>query len=319
MIDTGSNDYGPKRQAWAFSSEFIETSSGAGNWEAFHASPFTIHDVLAAAGSWATQLEKREKLWLCWNVDPAWCLVQQALVLSVGWTPLVGYDPRCGPAPLLPGAIGMDFYGPFGFRTMWPHFVLDYAHVFAKKLAFWHSDLLLRKQQLADYARRFELLLPGQVIATQESRSLKSLLMGKKPRRAWELLGCVTREASQDLFEKGCGWWMSFYLHPMHSGHHERLRRTKEYWDHGTGVLYWANHAGGHLELIPERDIREGHFTRIGREERYKVFGGSDWRRDLTKDLAGNFSLEKACEQFDLSAEFEMARPYIQKLHEPCQ
>ena len=314
MIDTKANVSGPTRPVWAFASEYVETSAGSGNWEAFHASPYSIHDVLIAAKSWATALQGRDKLWLCWNVDPAWCVVQQALVLSVGWTPVVGFDPRCGPAPLLPGAVGLDFNAPFGFRTLWPHFVIEFAHVFAERLAFWHSDLLLRKAQLADYARRFESLPQGRVMATQQHRSWKSRLIGKKLPRAWELLGCVTREGSQDLFAKGCGWWMCFYLHPMHVGHVERLRRTHEYWDHGTGVLYWARHAGGDLELIPERDIQEGHFTRIGREASYKVLGGTDWRRDLTKDLANNFSLEAACVHFDLKAEFEMARPYIKGL-----
>lgn len=84
---------------------YLAMASGIGNWEAFNGSPFTLHDVLREARKWSQVTAGHNKLWLCWNVDPAWCLIQQAMALEVGWTPLVGFDPRVGPPPLLPGAL----------------------------------------------------------------------------------------------------------------------------------------------------------------------------------------------------------------------
>ncbi|WP_415427234.1 hypothetical protein, partial [Staphylococcus borealis] len=83
--------------------EYYATASGIGNWEAVNGSPYAIHGVLREARHWAQVTAGHDKLWLCWNVDPAWCLIQQALVQQISWTPLVGFDPRVGPPPLLPG------------------------------------------------------------------------------------------------------------------------------------------------------------------------------------------------------------------------
>lgn len=184
--------------------EYYATASGIGNWEAFNGSPYAIHDVLREARHWAQVTAGHDKLWLCWNVDPAWCLIQQALVQQIGWTPLVGFDPRVGPPPLLPGALSIDFNAPFGFRTMYPHFPLEFAFAFVPgKLAFWHSDLLVPVPQLTRYAQSFEDMPDGQIIATKEDVSLTDRLRGKKLTRAWELLGCVSRAGSEHAFMSG--------------------------------------------------------------------------------------------------------------------
>jgi hypothetical protein len=281
---------------------YYSMASGIGNWEAFNGSPFSIHDVLGAARTWGQVTAGHNKLWLCWNVDPSWCLLQQALVQELGWTPLVGFDPRVGPPPLLPGALCIDFNAPFGFGTMYPHFPLEFAFAFVPdKLAFWHSDLLVPTDQLRRYAQAFEAMPQGCIIATREDLSLKDRLRGKKLKRAWELLGCVSRAGSEHAFMSGCGWWMCFYLHPLLRGHEERRRRVQEYWDHGTGILYWHEHCSGGLDFIANREIDAGHFTRIGRRDTYKVHGDDDWRRHLTKELSANFELEKACASLGLS------------------
>lgn len=298
-------------RTWHWPSAKNETASGIGNWEAFHASPYTMHDVIAAARGWSQKLAGADRLWLCWNVDPAWCLIQQALVQSVGWTPLVGFDPRVGPPPLLPGAIGLDFNEPFGFRTMYPHFPLDYAFLFADRLAFWHSDLLLRRDKMIELARRFESMRQGEVVATLEHQSFKARTLRRAARRAWELTGCMTREGSLSNFEQGFGWWSCFYLHPMCQGHAERQSRVQAYWDHGTGILYWGQRNPGRLSFIPERHIQEGHFTRIGREGTYKVFGQDDWRRNLSAELSANFSLEHACKELGLADIFDRVRNHL--------
>jgi FkbM family methyltransferase len=60
----------------------------------FLQSGIDIGDVHAAATEWREAVDGADRLWLCWSVDPAWNVVQQRLVASVGWTPVVGYDPR---------------------------------------------------------------------------------------------------------------------------------------------------------------------------------------------------------------------------------
>lgn len=303
---------------WPERTDYYATASGIGNWEAFHGSPFTIHDVLRLADDWARVTAGHDKLWLCWNVDPAWCLVQQALVQAVGWTPVVGFDPRVGPPPLLPGALSIDFNAGLGFRTMYPHFPLEFAFAFApQKLAFWHSDLLVPLDQLRAYADRFEAMPAGQIIATREDISVLGRMRGKTLSRAWELLGCVSRAGSEHTFDAGCGWWMCFYLHPMLQGHDERRRRVQHYWDHGTGILYWHKHAGGDLQLIQEREIKAGHFTRIGRRGTYKVFGHDDWRRNLAMELSENFQLEQACASMGLQDIWRATQRMVADLNAP--
>ncbi|MBC7378240.1 MAG: hypothetical protein H7346_12530 [Burkholderiaceae bacterium] len=282
-------------------------AAGIGNWERFCQSPFTLHDVCAAASYWKRDLQDIERPWLCWNVDDEWCLVQQQMVLEVGWTPLVGFDPRVGMPPLVPGARAIDFNAPFGFSTMYPHFPLEFAFAFAERLAFWHSDLLVPLERMKAYARRFEAISDEEIIATEPALPWRNRIIGPRIRRAWELLGCVSKGGSLSNFEKGCGWWMCFYLHPNCQGHDERRKRMREYWDHGTGVLYWRDHCDGNLSMIPEAELDPGHFTRIRRRDTYKVTGHDDWRRDLSSELSANFSLAKACEAMGLKKIYEQA------------
>jgi hypothetical protein len=292
---------------WIVECEPARMAAGIGNWERFAQSPFTIHDVCAVARGWKQELAGVARPWLCWNVDDEWCLVQQQLVLEVGWTPVVGFDPRVGPPPLLPGARLIDFNRPFGFNTMYPHFPLDFVFAFTERLAFWHSDLLVPLDDLRGHAQRFEALRDGEIIATEPGQSLRARLFGPRQARAWELLGCLTRGGSLSNFETGCGWWMCFYLHPNSQGHAEHQKRVREYWDHGTGVLYWRNHCGGKLGLIPERVLDAGHYTRIRRAKSYRVAGHDDWRRDLAKELSANFSLREACTAMKLDDVYRRA------------
>src|SRR5947209_5182610 len=107
---------------------------GTGNWGA---SPPSLGEMFAAAKDWADALRGIERPWLCWNVDPDWCLVQQKLVLEVGWTPIVGSDSG-NPPPLLPGAVYVDFNRRLRLPAMWMHFPLELAFLFCDRLAFWH-------------------------------------------------------------------------------------------------------------------------------------------------------------------------------------
>jgi hypothetical protein len=274
--------------------------AGIGDWSGFMCSPYTIHDVLDAAESWKAALNGVERAWLCWNVDPDWCLVQQRMVESVGWTPVVGFDPRVGPPPLSPNAILIDFNAAFGLPVMYPHFPLEFAFAFADKLAFWHSDLLLRPEKLKRMADLFERLEDGQMAATEPGSSLKSRILKRYELRYWELLGCMTKQASLNNFQSGCGWWLCFYLHPNIDADEERKKRMKYHWECGVGIRYWHKIVGGQLVSIPEADIDEGHFTRIRRES-YVRAAPDDWRRNLPAELSKNFSLSAACNELGLS------------------
>ena len=111
------------------------SQAGKGNWEEFPGVPLeTVHE---AAAEWRRALAGVTRPWLCWNVSERWGRLQQRLIQEVGWTPVVGYDPRCGPpAAVLPGSILIDFNSHFGFEVMWPHFPLEFAFLFTDRLAF---------------------------------------------------------------------------------------------------------------------------------------------------------------------------------------
>jgi hypothetical protein len=284
-------------QAPDLSLDEIRYAAGGGNWRRFAQSGKTLDDVYASAADWADALKGVAKPWLCWNVDPDWCLVQQRLAKSVGWTPVVGYDPRAA-APLLePGAILIDFNKRLNLPTMWLHFPLEFAHLFSDRLAFWHADCLLRKEKMRKLADMFAALPDGSMAAVQPTEGIQLRLFQRR-RRYWEVIGCTTRGASQDAFDKGCGWWMAFAYHPSNS-ESERLQRAKYYWDSGSGIRYWHKHCGGSIHLIPESYIAEGHFTGIGRTD-YRRMSPKSFTRDLSKELSLNYDLVECCRKLGL-------------------
>jgi hypothetical protein len=176
------------------SPQAIAMRAGTGNWAAFNQTSFSVHDIIGAAGDWAARLRGIERPWLCWNVNHNWCLAQQRLVEFVGWTPVIGWDPRIGPPPLTERARYIDFNERFGFPLLYPHFVIEFAFVFAARLAFWHTDQLVRKETLQRAAAAFERMGDGTMLATQSAEGRLAFL---RPRmgRYWEVLGCATRDA----------------------------------------------------------------------------------------------------------------------------
>lgn len=268
---------------------------GVGNWSAFN---LPLEAIFSAAERWRSALQGVRLPWLCWNVDPGWCLVQQRLVSKAGWTPLVGMDPRASMPPLLPNSITLDFNADFGLPNMWMHFPLEFAFLFAERLAFWHSDLLLREDKFQRIAELFSSLPDGSMAAV-EPRVPLSQIFKIKGRRYWELLGCTTRGASRSQFENGAGWWMSISSHPNCTDGRERQRRRKYYWDHGVGIRYWSRNYGGRVVRIREADVSEGHCTRIGNKN-YQRLGPDDATRLLTAELRHNFDLVNVCKKLGL-------------------
>lgn len=109
-----------------------------------------------------------ERPWLCWNVHDDWCLLQQKLVVRAGWTPVVGFDPRCGPPQkLVREAILIDFNQHLRLPNMLMHVPLEFVFLFADKLAFWHSDLLVPEAIMMETSALFTQLEQGQTAAVE--------------------------------------------------------------------------------------------------------------------------------------------------------
>lgn len=271
---------------------------GTGNWRYFKPSGLTIADIHAAASKWAQQLKGVEKPWLCWSVLPDWCLVQQALVREVGWTPVVGVDPRTRPPLRLKESIYIDFNEGLNLPNMWMHFPLEFVYLFCDKLAFWHSDLLLSLTKMEAMARHFETIAQGEMAAVRPTKGKMDYLRPTR-QRLWEVLGLTTRDASLAQFQGGCGWWMHIEDHPS-TGIEERYRKRRYHWEHGVGIAYWEKKCGGTVHGISDKYVQEGHFTRIGNKQ-YRPASEETYKRDLSRDLPLNYDLYEACKSLNIS------------------
>ncbi|HKJ07464.1 MAG TPA: hypothetical protein VKA76_00090 [Gammaproteobacteria bacterium] len=240
---------------------FVDSPATTGNWRRFDL-PWA--QVQAAAGEWRRIVRGHPRLWLCWSVNDAWCLLQQKLVREAGWTPVVGWDPMCGVGcpPLVDGALAIDFSGSLGVPSLFMHVPLELAFLWIEgKLAFWHSDLLLPRTKMQYLSRRFDALQDGEMAAVFSYGGLRNLL-NVRSHRYWELCGCTTRSASQDQFDKGSGWWIHLASHPNAPKDEAEQRRRREiHVEHGVGIRYWEKRYGGKVVKISERKIAEGHFS----------------------------------------------------------
>ena len=267
----------------------LDPAIGTGDWKAY-----TLHlsRMLEAAEDWARQLDGVQKPWLCWNVNPRWCLLQQKLVRHVGWTPVVGFDPRVGPPPLVPEAILIDFNESFQFPVMWAHFALEFAFLFVPRLAFWHSDLLCRLSVMQSLVDVFSALQPGQMAAVLDRGGRRNYL-NFKSHRYWELCGCTTRAASENQFYNGTGWWRCFDHHPKCVLEEERARRRTYNYDHGVAIRYWKHKYNGSVIDISIHLVKEGHCSEIGAKQYVTLPNHVTAFRDLGSELDANYSLEE--------------------------
>jgi hypothetical protein len=257
-------------------------TQGVGKWDVF---TVPMEKMFKVASLWKKQFDGIEKPWLCWKIDDDWCVLQQKLIKEVGWTPVVGYDPSTTAPTILTGSILVDFNAGLGFETMWMHFPLEFTFLFTKRLAFWHSDFLLRHEKMAYYARLFESLENGQVAAVREYNKLKFMFMGQN-KRYWELLGCTTAGASESQFKYGSGWWMNFACH-ANCPPEEKKRRERLYWDHGVGIAFWAQKHRDKVVEISLANIKEGHFTTPG------IFKSWTRGRNVKAELIKTLSLKE--------------------------
>jgi hypothetical protein len=277
----------------------MEIRRGIGDWEFFD---LPMEMVYQAATEWKSALKGVEKPWLCWHVSEPWTRLQVNLVKQIGWTPIVGYDPDCGDTkkPEFNDCITINFNEQFGFQKMYMHFPLEFAFLWTERLAFWHSDLLVRIPLMAKTAGVFETLPDGIVAACpQYGRGLRDRLF-PTTYRMWELIGMTTAGASEDQFAKGAGWWKHFWFHPNCPDEKERKKRSAHYYDHGTGVMYWHRRYGGKVQNLNERDFREGHCTSIGNKS-YVEIKRIAGRKMIAKQLEINFKIEEVAERMGLT------------------
>ena len=254
-----------------------------------------MDSVYRVAEHWRAAVAGVDRPWLCWNVNDDWCVFQQKLVLSVGWTPIVGWDPNCGVGapPLMHGAIAVDFNEGLGYEALWPHFPLEFAFMWTERLAFWHADLLVRIDKLKKYANLFAQLKDGEMAAVPSRGGVRNMLR-RRTHRYWELLGCMTRGASESQFKLGCGWWRNFYRHPQ-TPPEEADQRSKYYYDSGVGIMYWKRRYAGKVLDISERTLREGHFTKVGNANYVH-------RGNKGQELAENFDISDAAKRLGLES-----------------
>ncbi|MGF1685715.1 hypothetical protein L4C36_03360 [Photobacterium japonica] len=282
---------------------------GNANWRALRALNMQFDDMptaecfYQAASGWKKALEGVEYPWLVWSVDEDWAYVQQKMVVEAGWTPIVGYDPRAKPpTKLLKESILVDFNQGLNLPIFYMHIPLDFIHLFAPRLAFFHSDLLVKPEKMAKLSALFKALPDGEIAMTNLTK-LRFEWMQKlfsKQEKLFELAGCITRGASQDIFDKGCSMWQGWAFHPNCPSEEEFQRRLKLHWDHGAGLLYWQQHYGGKVTIIQERYLDEGHFSRTSKDN-FKVLSDNNENRDTGLDLRGNYDVYRLAKQMGIS------------------
>jgi hypothetical protein len=269
---------------------------GKGNWANFS---IPLENIYRAADEWRQTLSGVSHPWLCWNVSDRWCRLQQRLIQAVGWTPVIGFDPRCGPPlSVLPGSIVIDFNAHFGLEIMWPHFPMEFAFLYVERLGFWHADLLCRLEVMHQLKAVFESLPAGAMAAVPQTGGLRHIL-NFRSHRYWELVGCMTKQASHSQFDHGAGWWRYMNHHPRCTDERERRRRSRYYYDSGVGIMYWKRHYGGKVVDIPESLVREGHCTSINRKDYRQVQPGG--QRNLVAEIDLNFDIEEVAARLGIA------------------
>jgi len=256
-----------------------ESTPGVGNWNLF--SSDDILKVEQAAVNWKAALVGIEKPWLCWCVNDKWSIIQQKLVLSVGWTPIVGNDANIKHPTILDGSIYVDFNESFQYPHMYMHFPLEWVFLYTDRLAFWHSDLLLSFKDMQYCAELFESLDDGNTAAYKTRASLLRFWEIKHSRRFFEVIGCTTKSASQSQFDHGCGWWRNFQSHPNFTD----IFSSKDIaTDHGFGIMWWHQYHCGkarhvNVSMVGHADSNNTRFTKSKED-----------------DLESTYSLTKICQ-----------------------
>lgn len=254
MNQTKKNDMTEMTKSEAGSWELARKDGkiGTGNWQAWGTNLAPIYE---AAEDWKKALSGIDKPWLCWALDDEWNIIQQKLVKAAGWTPIVGNDTGLKKPTILAGSVYVNFNERLQLPTMWMHFPIEFAFLFCEKLAFWHSDLLCSRTDMANYAKIFESLNQGEMAAVKHTHGWWGLKDSFR-NHFGELVACTTKEASESQFINGCGWWRHIECHPnfntnIHKG-------AKYYYEHGTGTWVWNKKFKGIVKSLKVNE-KDGH------------------------------------------------------------
>ncbi len=266
---------------------------GTGDWDGFSSSQINLEQIFAVCESWRASLHGIDKPWLCWNVSDRWCQLQQRLIQRVGWTPVVGFDPRVGVPPMEAGAVLIDFNKDFGFPVMWPQFPLEFAFKWInRRLAFWHADLLCRYSVMDFLVALFDSLEDGEMAAVVDRGGTRNAL-NFKSHRFWEVCGCTTQAASENQFYNGTGWWRHFGQHIKCPLEGERAHRRRLSYDSGVGIYYWQKHYRGTVKRINARLISEGHCSETTAKHYKEAADHKSAFRDLRSELDMNYDISQ--------------------------
>lgn len=289
---------------WAQSSKRKTWALGNGMWPTFWSLGGTLDDIYHSAEDWCSQLNGIKTGWLIWNAHPQWCYAQQKIVRDLGWTPIVGGDPRLQKPPLIDESRWIDFNRVLRIPYMGPMFPVEFVFLWIEKLAFFHSDLILRYSDFRDISTKFSAVRNGATCATSTFRIGR---FWRRPPRAWELIGCTTSGASQSQYNVGAGWWGNISEHPNCTSEKEKAARENLYWDHGTGILYWKQKYAGNLSLIPLRRVAYGHFSPASKPKKFFRLSDDREGRRLKDQIDHNTSLEAACKEVGLDYTYLMS------------
>jgi hypothetical protein len=285
-------------------------SIGTGNWGAFPHDRVT--EVLNAAETWRRGFSGIERPWLCWCVNDDWCILQQRLVQSCGWTPVVGTDGRVARPTVLKGSVFVDFNAGLRLPVMWMHFPLEFVFAFSDRLAFWHSDVLPPVGIMKLIAAEFDGIQPGEYIGVFDDPGLWMRLrrvvrgiLWRQPRklRNWnakrwfEAIGCTTAEASRQQFECGCGIWRYIDRHPNAS---VTVRAALPHYEHGVGIRYWEVMFGGRARKLSV-DIDPYHYVTKGKLRTRNSTG----QQEKGMALQQSFQLKEIARTLGLPAPFD--------------
>jgi hypothetical protein len=184
---------------------------------------------------------------------------------------------------------------------MWLHFPIEFAFLFAPRLAFWHADLLCRLPVMRKLAESFSSLRDGTMAAVLDRGGRRNWL-NFRTHRFWELCACTTRGASENQFYNGTGWWRHIDMHIKCVVPEERARRRRYFYDSGIGVLYWRRFYRGRVIPIDIQLVIEGHCSEIGNKQyRAEPAVHTTALRRLSYELDANYSLEAVAEKLGIS------------------
>jgi hypothetical protein len=190
--------------------------------------------------------------------------------------------------------VPIDFNSTLGLLVLYQHVPLEFAFLWAKKLAFWHADVIMPRSKMRIAAELFESLSNGEMAAVKVYGGMRNFLRPKY-HRYWEVLGCTTEGASRDQYLKGCGWWRGFQSHPNSpEDPAERERRDRYYDDHGCGIQYWRRFCGGRVRTIRGRWVAKEHFSVITAKNYQRA-------RSKSEELDINFDLNEIANRFGIA------------------